>query len=45
MHRRQFFLRLREGAFLGTPCVNVETRQAGRERAVNVIDVDRMQSR
>ncbi len=31
---------LREGAFLGTPCVNIGTRQAGRERASNVIDVD-----
>lgn len=31
---------LRESAFLGTPCVNVGTRQAGRERASNVIDVD-----
>jgi UDP-hydrolysing UDP-N-acetyl-D-glucosamine 2-epimerase len=31
---------LREGAFLGTPCVNIGTRQAGRERAANVIDVD-----
>lgn len=30
---------LREGAFLGTPCVNIGSRQAGRERAVNVIDV------
>lgn len=30
---------LREGAFLGTPCVNIGTRQAGRERAANVIDV------
>lgn len=30
---------LREGAFLGTPCVNVGTRQSGRERAANVIDV------
>jgi UDP-hydrolysing UDP-N-acetyl-D-glucosamine 2-epimerase len=30
---------LREGAFLGTPCVNIGTRQAGRERAENVIDV------
>jgi len=30
---------LREGAFLGTPCVNIGTRQSGRERAVNVIDV------
>lgn len=31
---------LREGAFLGTPCVNIGTRQSGRERATNVIDVD-----
>lgn len=31
---------LREGAFLGTPCVNIGTRQAGRERAENVIDVN-----
>ena len=31
---------LREGAFLGTPCVNIGTRQAGRERASNVIDVN-----
>jgi len=30
---------LREGAFLGTPCVNIGTRQAGRERAKNVMDV------
>lgn len=30
---------LREGAFLGIPCVNVGTRQAGRERAANVTDV------
>lgn len=30
---------LREGAFLGTPCVNIGTRQAGRERAENVTDV------
>lgn len=30
---------LREGAFLGTPCVNIGTRQSGRERAANVIDV------
>jgi len=30
---------LREGAFLGTPCVNIGTRQAGRERGPNVIDV------
>ncbi|OOY34302.1 UDP-N-acetylglucosamine 2-epimerase [Solemya velum gill symbiont] len=31
---------LREGAFLGTPCVNIGSRQAGRERASNVLDVD-----
>ena len=30
---------LREGAFFGTPTVNVGTRQAGRERAANVVDV------
>jgi UDP-N-acetylglucosamine 2-epimerase len=30
---------LREGAFLGTPAVNVGTRQHGREHAANVIDV------
>lgn len=31
---------IREGAFLGTPCVNIGTRQTGRERGKNVIDVD-----
>lgn len=31
---------LREGAFLGAPAVNIGTRQQGRERAGNVIDVD-----
>lgn len=31
---------IREGAFLGTPCVNVGTRQAGRERGQNVLDVE-----
>jgi len=30
---------LREGAFLGVPAVNIGTRQTGRERAENVIDV------
>lgn len=30
---------LRECAFLGTPCVNIGSRQAGRERAENVMDV------
>lgn len=31
---------LREGAFMGVPCINIGTRQQGRERASNVIDVD-----
>jgi len=30
---------LREGAFLGTPAVNIGTRQANRERGANVMDV------
>ncbi|WP_020508169.1 UDP-N-acetylglucosamine 2-epimerase [Lamprocystis purpurea] len=30
---------LREGAFLGVPCVNIGSRQSGRERAANVLDV------
>ncbi len=30
---------IREGAFIGTPCVNIGTRQNGRERGSNVIDV------
>ena len=30
---------IREGAVLGTPCVNIGTRQAGRERGSNVLDV------
>jgi len=30
---------LREGAFLGTPCVNIGSRQRDRERGQNVIDV------
>ena len=30
---------LREGAYLGTPCVNIGSRQRGRERAENVVDV------
>jgi UDP-hydrolysing UDP-N-acetyl-D-glucosamine 2-epimerase len=29
---------IREGAFLGTPAVNLGSRQAGRERAANVVD-------
>jgi len=31
---------IREAAFLGTPSVNIGTRQHGRERGHNVIDVD-----
>jgi UDP-hydrolysing UDP-N-acetyl-D-glucosamine 2-epimerase len=31
---------IREGAFIGTPVVNIGTRQNNRERGVNVIDVD-----
>ena len=31
---------IREGAFIGTPCVNIGTRQMKRERAMNVIDVN-----
>jgi UDP-hydrolysing UDP-N-acetyl-D-glucosamine 2-epimerase len=31
---------LREAAFLGVPCVNVGTRQNGRERGHNVMDAD-----
>lgn len=31
---------IREGAFLGVPVVNVGTRQQGRQRGRNVIDVD-----
>jgi UDP-hydrolysing UDP-N-acetyl-D-glucosamine 2-epimerase len=31
---------LREGSYLGTPAVNIGSRQGGRERASNVVDVD-----
>ena len=31
---------LREGAFLGVPAVNIGSRQRGRERGANVVDVD-----
>ncbi|PPR79218.1 MAG: UDP-N,N'-diacetylbacillosamine 2-epimerase (hydrolyzing) [Alphaproteobacteria bacterium MarineAlpha2_Bin1] len=31
---------IREGAFIGTPTVNIGTRQAGRERGENVLDTD-----
>jgi UDP-N-acetylglucosamine 2-epimerase len=30
---------IREGAYLGVPAVNIGTRQAGRDRGPNVIDV------
>ena len=31
---------LREGSYMGVPCVNIGTRQQGRDRGGNVIDVD-----
>ena len=31
---------IREGAFIGTPCVNIGSRQTMRERGCNVIEVD-----
>lgn len=31
---------IREGAFMGTPVVNIGSRQNGRDRGANVIDVD-----
>ncbi len=31
---------IREGAFMGTPAVNIGNRQRNRERGRNVIDVD-----
>lgn len=31
---------IREASFLGTPSVNIGTRQSGRERGKNVVDVD-----
>jgi UDP-hydrolysing UDP-N-acetyl-D-glucosamine 2-epimerase len=31
---------IREGAYIGTPVVNVGSRQVGRERGPNVVDVD-----
>jgi UDP-hydrolysing UDP-N-acetyl-D-glucosamine 2-epimerase len=31
---------IREGAYLGVPAINVGTRQIGRQRGANVIDVD-----
>ena len=30
---------IREGAFIGTPCINIGSRQTARERGSNVIDV------
>ena len=32
------FYAISEGAFLGTPCVNIGSRQAGRDRGPNIID-------
>jgi len=31
---------IREGAFIGTPCVNIGSRQTMRERGMNVVDAD-----
>jgi len=31
---------IREGSFIGTPAVNIGTRQEGRERGSNIVDVD-----
>ena len=31
---------IREGAYIGTPAVNIGSRQNGRERAKNVIDTN-----
>lgn len=31
---------IREASFLGTPCVNIGTRQKGRQRGKNLVDVD-----
>ena len=31
---------IREGSFIGTPAVNIGTRQEGRDRGSNVVDVD-----
>jgi UDP-N-acetylglucosamine 2-epimerase len=31
---------IREGAFVGTPVVNIGTRQSARQRAPNVVDTD-----
>lgn len=31
---------IREGAFIGTPCINIGSRQTARERGKNVMDVD-----
>lgn len=36
---------IREGAFLGTPAVNIGSRQAGRERGSNVVDAPHARGR
>ncbi len=36
---------IREGAFLGTPAVNIGSRQQGRERGANVVDVPHERAR
>ena len=39
MYCRKFIICFTRRSFLGTPCVNIGTRQSGRERAANVIGV------
>ena len=39
MNRRNSSVAIRECSFLGVPAVNIGTRQQGRERGNNVIDV------
>ena len=34
---------IREGAFIGTPCINLGNRQKDRERGPNVIDINRFE--
>ena len=35
---------IREGAYIGTPCVNIGSRQNGRERGQNVLDTEPVES-
>ena len=36
---------IREGAFIGTPCINIGTRQESRERGPNVIDIPKYEKK